>query len=95
MEILPRLREMARMMHQDVPLFVSMAEESELIEYLVEGESAEDATATSDFIDSLLSSDLTDKDLADLWIKAGSDWFVSEPGIPRFLTLLRDRLRRS
>lgn len=41
MEILPRFREMARMMHQDVPLFVSMAEESELIEYLVEGESAE------------------------------------------------------
>jgi len=25
MEILPRFREMARMMHQNVPLFVSMA----------------------------------------------------------------------
>jgi hypothetical protein len=93
MKIPAEFREAALLMHQDLPQFVSMADESELIDYLTRGVSPENANAAAAFIDRALTSGLTDTELAALWLDAGADWRVSEHGIVHFLTMLRDSLR--
>lgn len=54
MKIPAEFREVALMIHQDLPQFVSMADEGELIDYLTKGVSPESADAAATFIDRTL-----------------------------------------
>jgi len=93
MKIPTEFRKVALMMHQDLPQFISMEDEGELVDYLTRGVGPENADVAAAFIDTALTSGLTETELAALWTDAGADWRVSELGIVRFLTILRDSLR--
>lgn len=90
----PEFRDVALKMHQDVPHFLSMKDEGEIIDCLADGVSPRNSATVAEYIDGLLRSALTARELTTLWVEAGADLSVSEHGIVHFLTILRDRLRQ-
>lgn len=95
MEIPVEFKKMALRMHQDLPEFISMTSESEIIEYLASGVEVDERGTVVSFLDRVLAADMNQDDLARMWVEAGADWYVSSKGIIRFLTMLRDELRSS
>jgi len=93
-QIPPEFRDVALKMHQDMPHLLSMKDEGEIIDYLADGVSPSKSATAAEYVDGLLRSALTARELTTLWVEAGADFSVSVHGIVRFLTMLRDRLRQ-
>lgn len=90
MDIPPAFRNMAGLMHQDV--FLDLETEWDVLAYLAAIPQGDDRDVVLSFIDRLLASDLSDRELSDLWGRAGADWYFFDDGARLFFEWLRDEI---
>jgi hypothetical protein len=94
MEIPQQFRDIAIQMHQDIDLVLpAETDRHSFVAYLVRGAAEPQRQVAAQFIDTLLSSGLSQQELVAIWAKAGADWYLSESDIKQFLEQLRDALR--
>lgn len=94
MDIPRQFREIATRMHQDIDrVLPADVDRNGFFEYLIRGRSATQREVAARFLDTLLSSDLNEKELVAVWAKAGADWYFGEKEIVKFLEDLRDALQ--
>lgn len=90
MNVPEEFRRLALHMHQDIELLVHS--DDELFAYLARVPKGRGRKIVTDFIDKLLASELTHDELADIWTKAGADWYLRDNSARPFLERLREAI---